>query len=125
MVPIKTVDNKDAPPWDIVKERMLRLPGSGSMTLSVDDDTWLIVLHISKLGYMVTGSGIGEKDYFTLIEPSLGVDPISAFDGGNINDYPRHTFVSEPLLLKATEFYYRTGQRNPECDWVPEEDAVY
>ena len=125
MPQVKKLDNEAAPSWDIIKERMLKLPGSGSLTLSVDEDTWLIVLHISKLGYLVTGSGIGEKDYFTLVERSLGVDPVTAFDGGNLNEYPRHTFVSEPLLLKATEFYYHTGQRNPEYDWVPEEEAVY
>jgi hypothetical protein len=115
----------DPTPWDVARLHLVGLKDSETVTLTAGQGAWLIVLFIADLGYLVTGSGKREKDYFTLIERSLGDDPVSAFDGGNMNEYPRHTFVSQPLMLKAAEVYYRTGQRDPNCEWVPAEDAVY
>lgn len=125
MAKVKFVGDAEASSWEASRDRLLRLVDGSSLSLDVDNDTWLIVLHIAEFGYLVTGCGEGEKDYFTLIDRSLGDAPVSAFDGGNTNDYPRYVFVSEALLLKATEYYYRTGQRSPECEWVPDQDAMY
>ena len=122
---VTRVDHEDAPTWELVKSRLLGMRDGDSLSLDVDDDTWLIVLHIAELGYLVSGCAKGERDYYALIERSLGDDPVTAFDGGNTNEYPRYAFVSEPLLLKATETYYLTGQRDDCCEWVLEEDAIY
>jgi hypothetical protein len=88
-------------------------------------DAWLIVLRNAELGFLVTGCGIGEREYFTLIDRALGDDPVTAFDGGNTNDHPRHAFVSESLMLRAVAAFYETGQRDEGCEWVPDRDAMY
>lgn len=113
------------PTWERVRACLLDLRDGGSASVDAGDDTWLIVLHIAELGYLVTGCGEGERDYFTLIERSLGDDPVTAFDGGNTNEYPRYSFVSKPVMLGALATFYATGQRDREYEWVPEEDAVY
>lgn len=116
---------QDAPAWEVAEDRLLGLQDEEAISFHVDDDTWLIVLHAAGLGYRVTGCGIGERDYFTLIDRRLGDEPVTAFDGGNTNEYPRYSFVSEPLLLTALKTYYDTGQRDSDCEWVPERDSIY
>ncbi len=118
-------DHQDAPTWAVVKTRLLAMPDGVCLTLAVDDDTSLIVLHVAVLGYLVTGCAEGDRDYFTLIERSLGDEPVTAFDGGNTNEYPRFAFVSELVLLKAVETFYLTGQRDDRCEWVLDKDAMY
>lgn len=122
---VTRLDHEDAPAWEVAKDRLLAMKDGNFLSFNVDDDTWLIVLHIAGLGYLVSGSGVGERDYYNLIERQLGDEPVTAFNGGNTNEYPRYSFVSEPLLLKALNTYYHTGQRDHELEWVPEEDAVY
>ncbi len=119
------VGDQPASSWEAARHQLLELQDGDSLSLGVDGDTWLIVLHISAFGYLVSGQGVGDRDYFTLIERSLGDDPVTAFDGGNMNDYPRFTFVSTGLMLKAVETYFHSGVRDGECEWVPEEDSVY
>jgi Immunity protein Imm1 len=125
MARVTKVGHQDAPAWEVAQKRLLELQDERTLSFSVADDTFLIVLRITALGYLVSGCGEGDRDYYTLIERTLGDDPVTAFDGGNTNEYPRYTFVSEPLLLKAVKTYFHTGQRDRECEWVPEEDAVY
>src|SRR4051794_36044003 len=112
MRPVTTLDNQTAPVWEVAKVRLLGLQDGDTLSFGVDDDTWLIVLHIAAFGYLVTGCGVGELDYYTLIERVLGDEPVTAFDGGNTNTYPRYVFVSESLMLKAVERYYATGMRD-------------
>jgi hypothetical protein len=118
-------DHQTAPSWETAKARLLALADGESISLGVDEDTWLIVLHIDAFGYLVTGCGEGEKDYHTPIERASGDEPVTAFDGGNTNIYPRYVFVSAPLMLKAVQTYYFTGARDTSCDWVLDRDAVY
>jgi hypothetical protein len=125
MVRVTKVDQQDAPSWEVAKTRLLALRDGESVSFAVDDDTWLIVLYIDAFGYLVTGCGQGELDYYTLVEPALGDEPVTAFDGGNTNIYPRYVFVSSPLLLKAVQTYYLTGTRDTSCDWIPDRDCVY
>jgi hypothetical protein len=125
MARVTRVEDQEAPAWEAAQDRLLELKDGESLTFRVNDDTSLIVLHVADLGYLVTGCGEGDRDYFTLIERALGDEPVTAFDGGNTNEYPRFAFVSEPLLVKAVETYYYTGQRDSECDWVRDSDAVY
>jgi hypothetical protein len=125
MKPVTKVENATAPSWDVAKSRLLALPDGDTLSFGVDDDTWLIVLYIAALGYLVTGCGAGELNYYTLIERVLGDEPVTAFDGGNTNTYPRYVFVAESLMLKAVETYYITGMRDKSCDWVLDCDAVY
>ncbi len=114
-----------APVWEAVKARLLGMRDGDFTSLWVNEDTCLIVLFIADLGWLVTGCEEGEKEYYSLIERSLGDDPVTAFDGGNMNNYPRFTFVSEQVLLKATKRYFLTGERDPGCEWVIEGDASY
>jgi len=109
------------PTWERVKDCLLGLKDGGSASVDADDDTW----HIAEFGYLVTGHGEGELDYFTLIERSLDDDPVTAFDGGDTNEYPRYTFVSQPVMLGALATFYATGQRDNKFEWVPAEEAVY
>jgi hypothetical protein len=125
MPQVTIVGNEPPSSWEAARLQLLGLPDGGSLSFGVDGSTWLIVLHISAFGYLVSGQGMGDRDYFTLIERSLGDDPVTAFDGGNMNDYPRYTFVSADLMLKAVKTYFHSGVRDGECEWVSEEDAVY
>lgn len=118
-------NNEPAPSWDEARSRLLALRDGEFFSLGVDGSTWLVILYIAELGYLVSGQGVGDRDYFTLIERGLGDEPVTAFDGGNLNEYPRHTFVSAPTLFKAARTYYSSGVRDSECEWVPAEDAVY
>jgi len=122
---VTKLDHQEAPTWEVVKTRLLGMQDGGFLTLAVDDDTWLIVLYIADLGYHVAGCAEGDRDYYNLIERSLGDDPVTAFDGGNTNEYPRFAFVSEQVLLKAAETFYLTGKRDDGCEWVLERDAIY
>jgi hypothetical protein len=119
------LDDQEAPQWEIFKTRLLGMQDGTSLSLNVDDDTWLVVLYIADVGYLVGGCALGDRDYYSLIESSLGDDPVTAFDGGNTNEYPRFAFVSQAVLLKAVETYYLTGQRDVSCEWVLAQDAVY
>jgi hypothetical protein len=116
---------EDAPPWEEAERRLLELPDGGSISFDVGCGAFLIVLHIAEYGYLVTGYERGERDSFTLIERTLGDDPVTAFDGGDTRVFVRYAFVSQPLLLKALKTYYLTGKRDRECEWVPESEAVY
>jgi hypothetical protein len=118
-------NHEDATSWEVAKNRLSGLKDGESVTLDAGPDAFLIVLVIADLGYYVTGCGVREKDYFTLVERSLGDDPVTAFNGGDTNVYPRHTFVTQTLMLRAAQAYHQNGQRDPACEWVPEEDAVY
>ena len=122
---VTQLDYKPAPTWEEARSRLLELRDGDTLSFEVEDDTWPIVLHIAELGYLVSGCGEGERDYFTLIERNLGDEPVSAFDGGDTRVFARYAFVTAPLLLKALEIYYFTGQRDRECEWVPAEDALY
>lgn len=116
---------EDTPSWERVRDCLLALGDEKSASVEVGGETWLIVLRSAPLGYLVTGLGEGEKDYFTLIERALGDDPVEVFDGGNLSDFPRYAFVSEPLMLKAVGTFYMTGERDRECEWVLAQDAMY
>jgi hypothetical protein len=116
---------EDAPTWERVKNCLLALRDEKSATVEVNDETWLIVLRSALFGYLVTGLSEGEKSYYTLIERTLGDEPVTVFDGGNLSDFPRHSFVSEPLMLKAVGMFYSTGERDRDCEWVPDRDAMY
>jgi hypothetical protein len=119
------LEDQEAPPWEAAQDRLLKLKDGEGLTFRVDDDTWLIVLHVAGLGHLVTGCGEGDRDYFTLIERAFGDEPVTAFDGSNTSEYPRYAFVSEPLLLKALKTYYHSGRRDSECEWVLARDAIY
>jgi hypothetical protein len=125
MARVTRLDQLQAPAWEVAKARLLALRDEESLSFGVDDDTWLVVLYIAALGYLVTGCAVGERDYYTLTEPALGDEPVTAFDGGDTHVYPRHVFVSASLLLKAVQTYYLTGTRDASCDWVSDRDAVY
>ena len=118
-------DDQESPTWEVVRDRLLSMQDETGVTLEVDDETALIVYFFTSLGYFVSGCAVGDRDYFNLIERSLGDDPVTAFLGGDTNECPRHAFVSPSLLLKAVETYYLTGQRDSDCEWVPAEDAIY
>ncbi len=113
------------PEWEQAKEILSGIPDGRTVSVDADDEHWLIVLHIAELGYLVTGSQEGDGDYFTLIDRSLGDDPVTAFDGGNTHEYPRFSFVDYPMMLQAVETFFRSGHRDKSFEWVPEEDAVY
>jgi immunity protein Imm1 of predicted polymorphic toxin system len=118
-------DDHEAPTWEVVRDHLLSMQDEKGVTLAVDDETCLIVYYFSGLGYFVSGQAVGDRDYSNLIERSLGDEPVSAFLGGNTNECPRHAFVPSSTLLKAVETYYRTGQRDPDCEWVLAQDAIY
>jgi hypothetical protein len=111
--------------WEEVQSRLLGLRDGESISLDADDESWLIVLRISEFGYLVTGCGIGERDYFTLIERSLGDEPVSAFDGGDTRIFVRYAFVSESVLLRVARTYFQTGERDRGYEWVLDGDAIY
>ena len=125
MTRVTKLDFQAAPSWEVAKARLLALKDGEDLAFAVDDDNYLVVLYIAAFGYLVSGLGVGERQYHTLIERGLGDDPVTAFDGGNTNVYPRYVFVSNPLLLKALETYYFTGTRDKSCEWVLDRDAVY
>ena len=122
---VTKVDNQDAPPWEVVKTRLQQMQDGTFLTLAVDENTWIVVLYVAALGYLVCGCADGDRDYYVLIQRDLGDDPVTAFDGGNTNDYPRFAFVSESVLLRAAETYYLAGRRDNSCEWVLEKDARY
>lgn len=115
----------DSLAWYEVQSRLIGLRDGGSSVLVADDDSGFVILRISEFGYLVTGCGIGERDYYTLIDRSLGDEPVTAFDGGDTRVFIRYVFVSEPVLLKAAKTYYLTGKRDGDCEWVRDEDAMY
>ena len=57
MAKVKVVGDAEASSWEATRDRLLGLLDGRSVALDVDDDTWLIVLHIAEFGYMVTGCG--------------------------------------------------------------------
>ncbi|QEL16460.1 Imm1 family immunity protein [Limnoglobus roseus] len=123
---IRTIsDSEQSPTWERVQERLLALKHEKTLTLDVDDDTFLIVLFTEPVGYLVSGCGVGDKDWHTLIDRSLGDDIVTAFDGGDTRSFPRYVFVDAPLLLKAMETYYRTGERDRTCEWVETDQTFY
>lgn len=117
--------DRDAPSWEEVEQQFIGLKNNGFWSLSVDDNTAMVILLIAEFGYLVSGQAVGDIDFYTLIDSTLGDDPVTAFDGGNTNEYPRYAFVSTPLLLKAMKTYYFTGQRDETCEWVLSEDTMY
>ena len=117
--------NERDPTWEQVRTCLLGLRDEQTHPVDAGKDAWLIVLRSANHGYLVTGCGIGERDYFTLIDRTLGDDPVTAFDGGDTHEYPRHAFVSESLMLRAVAAYYETGQRDQRYEWVPDGDAMY
>ena len=114
-----------SPTWEQVKSLLIDLPDEKTVSISVGDDAWLIALHSASIGYLVTGNGQGERDYFTLIDRNLGDEPVTAFDGGNENEHPRYAFVGESLALKVFEIFYLTGNRDGDAEWVQAQDAMY
>jgi len=52
MRPVTTLDNQTAPVWEVAKVRLLGLQDGDTLSFGVDDDTWLIVLHITAFGYL-------------------------------------------------------------------------
>jgi hypothetical protein len=119
------IDNEDSPTWDVVRSRLVGLADGQSVSLYVDDETFLMVLFVADLGYLVTGGWSGERGYFALVERGLGDAIVTAFDGGNTREFPRYAFVSRPLMLRAAEWHFRTGERDAGCEWVDERDATY
>lgn len=122
---VVALDGEEAPSWEIAAHRLLELRSGESLSFETDGGDWLVVLHVADYGYFVTGCSKGDRGYFTLIERTLGDEPVTAFDGGDTRVFVRYAFVSRMLLLKAAETCYLTGERDRECEWVPELDAVY
>lgn len=122
---VTKLENESAPDWEIAQVRLIGLRDGESLSFEVDGDTWLNVLNISDYGYFVGGCGVGERDYFALVERILGDEPVTAFDGGDTRVFVRYTLVSAPTMLKAVRTYYLTGERDSESEWVPAEDSFY
>jgi hypothetical protein len=122
---VTRLGNEESPTWDAVRSRLVGLTDGRSVSLDVDDDSFLIVLFVADLGYLVNGCAPGERDYFALVERGLGDDIVTAFDGGDTRTFPRHAFVSPALMLRVAERYYRTGERDPDCEWVDDRNATY
>ncbi len=114
-----------SPTWEQVRSRLIGLPDEKTVSISLDDGAWLIALHSVGTGYLVTGYGQGERDYFTVVDRTSGDEPVTAFDGGNENEHPRYAFVGERLALKVFKTFYLTGIRDGDAEWVRAEDAMY
>jgi hypothetical protein len=125
MPAVTKIDNEAAPPWEVARARLLSMQHEDGLCMDVDCDTWLIIYFFSGLGYFVTVCALGDRDYFNLIDRSLGDEPVTVFLGGDTNTCPRYAFVSAELVLKAGETFYRTAERDLECEWVPDKDAIY
>lgn len=92
---VVTLDGQEAPPWEVAEGRLLDLRDGKSLSFETEGDAWLIVLHISAYGFFVTGCSKSDRDYFTLIERTLGDEPVTAFDGGDTRVFVRYAFVSQ------------------------------
>jgi hypothetical protein len=125
MARVTKLDHETAPTWEVARLRLLGLQDGDSLSFEVEDDVWLIVLHISEFGYLVSGCGVSERDYYTLIDRTLGDEPVTAFDGGDTRVFVRYAFVSAPVMLKVVQTYYLTGERDRDCEWVSDKDATY
>jgi hypothetical protein len=66
-----------------------------------------------------------DREYFNLIESGLGDEITEAYLAHELYSFPRYALVGQETLLRAARTFYETGQRDPNCEWVPERDAFY
>jgi hypothetical protein len=62
--------------------------------------------------------GLKDRDQFVLVDPSLGELMIRAIIDEEENQYPTFCFPNKDLVLRALTFFWDTGKRDPDCNWI-------
>jgi hypothetical protein len=121
------VNDSLQPTWGETEQLLLQLVGKPGtqVSLEVGDDHWLIVEYVEDFGYFVCGSVPAERDYFNLIDSRLGDEITEGFLAHERHSFPRHTLVGQETMLRAARTFFRSGERDPTCEWVSEPDALY
>jgi hypothetical protein len=91
-------------------------PGDRYISLRVDDEHSLIVYYTDE-GFLVSGLGVGDPDYYVLIDPALGEQRVSVWCAGNDMTRPRKVFVGERIAMQAMKHFFDTGRRDPALVW--------
>jgi hypothetical protein len=119
MPAVKFLNEVADPTWEQIVSAVNELrsdSGDKGYTLTVDDENVLIVYHTTQ-GYLVSGSELGDTDYYVLTDPSLGEQHVTVWCAGTDMDRPRKVFVSDSLALQSLKHYFETGRRNPALQW--------
>jgi hypothetical protein len=119
MPAVHSLNDQSEPRWEDVVvslDEVKAHPGDRCVSLRVDDDHSLIVYYTDE-GFLVTGLGVGDPDYYVLIDPALGDRHVNVWCAGNDMDRPQKVFVGEALALQAMKHFFETGKRDPALTW--------
>jgi hypothetical protein len=81
------------------------------------EESSLVAYFIDSYGYYVSGRGWGDKDYYTLINSSLGDESIRVWCGGDYMTRKRLAFVDVPTAIQSLKCFYDTGRRDNQLEW--------
>jgi hypothetical protein len=127
MAAVKRVNDCFQPTWEDTQQLLLRLQDQTAtqVSLTVDEDVFLVIEYVQGPGYFMSGCGPSDRDYYNLIDSSLGDEiTVGALALENYC-FPRYALVGQVTLLQATKSFFETSKRDSTCEWVPESNAFY
>ena len=117
-----SIDGNEAasPTWNDVEHSLRGLKQNKDSWISIGDQTdenWLVVYFIPSYGYYVSGCGLGDIDYYTLVDRNVAADVVDVYLAGDVGAYTRNSFVDEATTLEALQTFFETGSRKASLSW--------
>jgi Immunity protein Imm1 len=124
---VRRVNDCFHPTWEETQPLLLGLRDrpATQVSLEVDDEVFFVIEYVQGAGYFMSGCGPSDREYFNLVESSLGDEVTPGALAHENRSFPRYALVGAETLLRAARTFFETGQRDPTCEWVPERDAFY
>lgn len=119
MPKVSEMNGKNDPSWsDVIQllDVVTDHPGDKYMSLSIDEEHSLVVYYTDR-GFLITGWGMDDHDFYVLIDPSKTNEKVTVWCAGDDMVRPNKVFVPEDIALKAVKSYFETGQRDRELHW--------
>ncbi len=117
------------PSWSDVEHRVRELADLGdpdrSVSLGDGEDTfWLVVYFVPSHGYHVSGVGIGENEYYTVVDERTSQEVVEVWMAGDEAGYLRFAFVPQQVMLTAVREFFESGRRSAAVAWELAEDVM-
>ncbi|GIW80333.1 MAG: hypothetical protein KatS3mg105_2140 [Gemmatales bacterium] len=111
--------------WELVKERILRLPKRNRDTLLlVGSDGQMTIAFAENEGYYISTFGSGELEEWLAVDESRPNDQIKVSLAGEETDLPKNILVSEKVAMDVAKLFYFEGKRSRSHKWMKSIDLM-
>lgn len=99
----------------------IRIKADSHLSLCSDDeDFFLLIYYIKSQGYYVTGSGLGDSEFYVLSDSEKNSATVEVWLDGNFATIELNRLVDKEKALMACEEFFHSGRRHKRLEWVVE-----